>query len=180
MKKKLVLLLALILVISASACNFASNHKHAEEIYVPPEETENFSTYTGVFRLDTSRWSDESMHDLFHGHNDSSNDEQAHDHEHSVHLSIAPDGTAYLQCGENITKGSALIYYQPESIPDDENMYKITFGSKACSGNLEDQVLTVDDMNEYTDINDMQGTTWIFIYESNNWWTEESLSGNGQ
>lgn len=174
MKKAIILSLILILTLSAAACSQSTNMNTISEAYVTPDSVENTDAYIGVFRLDTSRWSEESLHKLFHVSEDDHNAE--HSHEHSVYLSIAPDGTAYLQCGSEITEGRALVYNNPENIPDSENMYQFTFGENKSYANLESQILTVDDMGEYTDINDMQGTTWTFIYENDNWWTLETLS----
>lgn len=134
------------------------------DAYVTPEEIGISDTFVGVFRLDTSRWSEESKNELLHKDNQ------------TAFLSIAPDGTAYLRCGNEITKGTAEIYSDTRNIPPDKSQYKLTFDGVTYGGNMLQLVLTLDDMPEYTDIDDMQGTSWTFIHESDDWWTEDTFA----
>lgn len=135
-----------------------------QDTYVTPEEIGISDTFVGVFRLDTSRWSEESKNELLGKNN------------HKSFLSIAPDGTAYLRCGNETTEGTVLIYSNTRNIPIDKSQYQLTFDGTTYEGNMLQLVLTIDDMPEYTDIDGMQGTSWTFIHESDDWWTDATFA----
>lgn len=132
--------------------------------YVTPETLGITDTYVGVFRLDVTLWSEESKNELL-----SENDQNGF-------ISIAPDGTAYLRCGSDITEGTVRIYSDPDHVPVDQYLYELTFDGKTYYANMFQTVLTIDDMPEYSDPNGLKGTSWTFIHETDDWWTEETLS----
>ncbi|MBE6948403.1 MAG: hypothetical protein E7456_00985 [Ruminococcaceae bacterium] len=143
-----------------------ANEKVAAGTYLPPEKLGITDTMVGVFRLDTTRWEKKFM-DEFLGEN-----------HHHGYLSISADGTAYLILGHETIEGKAHIYSDYNNLPANMSMYRLSFNGKTSYANLDHGVLTVDDMEEYTDISGLKGTTWTFIHESDEWWTEDNIEEN--
>ena len=131
--------------------------------YVTPDSLGINHTFVGVFRLDCSYWSEESKNELLAPNNQYG------------FLSIAADGTAYLSRGDNITKGTALIYSDPNNVPDDKHLYEITFDGKTYYANMVQLVLTIDDMPEFSNPEGLKGTSWTFLHETDDWWTEDTF-----
>ena len=177
MKKLIVFLLVFALIFTLTACRSETveahdhdhDHEHAESVenpngeYVTPETLGDYTSYVGEFHLDYSYWSEESIHELLGSEN-----------EHNF-LSIAPDGTAYLGIGGEITEGTALVYSDIEHIPNDMPHYKLTFDGVTYDANILHPVITVDEMPEYSVPSGMTGSSWMFVLQSGDTSAEETV-----
>lgn len=135
--------------------------------YNVPEVYGNMTGITGVYRLISSEWSEESKSNLLHPNN-----------QHAF-MSIAADGTLYVKRGREMVTGKAMVHKDYKTFTDADPFFVLVFDNgKVHYATMLQGVMTVADMETYTCRDGRTSEKWAFIHEDDDWWTEESLRGD--
>ena len=140
-----------------------------EELYVLPEQYVEFGYYTGVFELLCNDWTEESVNALLGAETPYG------------YISVAGDGTAYLMLGRELKQGTVVMYYDDTAKPEDSPLYRFTFDGVTYEADMLQTMLMVDGLPEYSAYGGegtYTGTVWSFAHADNDWWTENTFSGD--
>ena len=140
-----------------------------DTLYVTPERYVEYGYYTGVFRLICDDWTEESVETLL---------DPAYPY---GFLSVAGDGTAYFMQGRKLLRGTVVMYCDDGAKPEDMPLYRFTFDGVTYEANMLQTMIVMENMPEYTCLagdTEYTSSTWTFLHEEDDWWTEETFAGD--